>query len=230
MSAKIIYQKIKGYYAEIVIYFPEYSENPEYLPPKRFLWDIFSTKDSNMASKFISHSLKQRNLDDEEGERTFEVSEDVLNQLHGAHYFPKKKGKALFMLSASKELGVIKRKRSFKAFDPLEDKEEKKDQRQKRGKLMEENSNNKITDWLIQKTPKKNKNDKKDKNDRNDDESKENESMKVDIEFAKINNPFVKKWQWLLRIFYQILKYEKVESVTDSTLILISLHPSVVFS
>ena len=39
----------------------------------------------------------------------------------------------------------------------------------------------------------KNKNDKKDKNDRNDDESKENESMKVDIEFAKINNPFVKK-------------------------------------
>ena len=195
MSAKIIYQKIKGYYPEIVIYFPEYSENPEYLPPKRFLWDIFSTKDSNMASKFISHSLKQRNLDDEEGERTVEVSEDVLNQLHGAHYFSKKKGKALFMLSASKELGVIirKRKRSFKAFDPLEDKEEKKDQRQKRGKFIEINSNNKITDWLIQKTPKKNKNDKKDKNDRNDDESKENDSMKVDIEFSKVNNPFVKK-------------------------------------
>ena len=132
MSAKIIYQNIKEYYPEIVIYFPEYSENPEYLPPKRFLWDIFSTKDSNMASKFISHSLKQRNLD-YEGERTVEVSEDVLKQLHGAHYFSKKKGKTLFMLSASKELGVIKRKRkrSFKAFDPLEDKEEKKDQRQK---------------------------------------------------------------------------------------------------
>ena len=155
MSAKIIYQKIKGYYPEIVIYFPEYSENPEYLSPKRFLWDIFSTKDSNMANKFISHSLKQRNLDDEEGERTVEVSEDVLNQLHGAHYFLKKKRKALFMLSASKELWVIKRKRSFKAFDPLEDKEEKKDQRQKRGKFMEENSNNKITDWLIQNTPRK---------------------------------------------------------------------------
>ena len=134
-------------------------------------------------------------MDDEEGERTVEVSEDVLNQLHGAHYFSKKKGKALFMLSASKELGVIKGKRgrSFKAFDPLEDKEEKKDQRQKRGNFMEENSNNKITDWLIQKTPKKNKIDKKDKNDRNDDESKENDSMKVDIEFSKINNPFVKK-------------------------------------
>ena len=40
-----------------------------------------------------------------------EVSEEVLNQLHSAHYFSKKKGKTLFMLSASKELGTIKRKR-----------------------------------------------------------------------------------------------------------------------
>ena len=40
-----------------------------------------------------------------------EVSEEVLNQLHSAHYFSKKKGKVLFMLSASNELGTIKRKR-----------------------------------------------------------------------------------------------------------------------
>ena len=68
------------------------------------------------------------------------------------------------MLSASRELGVIKRirKRSFKAFDPLEDKEESKEYRQKRGKFREEN-NVKITDWLIQKSPKKNKTDKIDK-------------------------------------------------------------------
>ena len=61
-----------------------------------FLWYIFSIKDSNMANKFISHSLKQRNLDDTEGEWTVEVSEDVLNLLHGVHYFSNKKGKALF--------------------------------------------------------------------------------------------------------------------------------------
>ena len=106
-----MYKKIKGYYPEIIDYFPEYLENPEYLPPKKYMWNIFSTKDSSMANKFISHSLKERNLKDNEGERTVEVSEDVLNQLHSAHYFSKKKGKALFMLSASKELGTIKRKR-----------------------------------------------------------------------------------------------------------------------
>ena len=41
------------------------------------------------------------------------------------------------MLSVSKELGVIKRKRkkSFKAFDPLEDKEENKDCHIKKRKI-----------------------------------------------------------------------------------------------
>ena len=63
-----------------------------------------------MANKFISHSLNERNLKNLEGERTVEVSEDVLNQLHSAHYFSKKKDKALFMLSVSKELGAIKEK------------------------------------------------------------------------------------------------------------------------
>ena len=91
-----------------------------------------------MANKFISHSLKERNLKDNEGEITVEVSENVLNQLHSAHYFPKKKEKALFMLSASKELGKIKRKRkkSIKEFDPFQDEEEKKKFRSKRKKII----------------------------------------------------------------------------------------------
>ena len=106
-----MYKKIKRYYPEIVDYFPEYQENPDYLSPKKLMWDIFSTKDSSMANKLNPHSLKEKNLKDFEGERMFEVSEDVLNQLHSVHYFSWKKGKALFMLSASKELGIIKKKK-----------------------------------------------------------------------------------------------------------------------
>ena len=68
------------------------------------MWDIFSTKDSSMANKFISHSLKERNLKDSKGERTVEVSEEVLNQLHSAHYFSKKKGKAFFCFLLQKNL------------------------------------------------------------------------------------------------------------------------------
>ena len=183
--------KIKGYYSELIDYFPEYQENPEYVPPKRFMWHIFSTKDSIMANKFISYSLKWRNYENDEGERTVEVSEDVLNQLHAAHYFSKKKGKALFMLSASRELGTIKRKRkkSFKSFDPLKNEEEKKDHNLKRSKINEEN-NKKITNWLLPKTPKKNKKEKKERKENNEKDYKDEDSMNIDMKSLKINTVF----------------------------------------
>ena len=192
MSSKIIYSKIKGYHSDIIEYFPEYKENPEYLPPKRFMWDIFSTKDTILANKFISHSLKERNLEDSEGGRTVKVSEDVLNQLHVAHYFSKKKGKVLFMLSASKELGTIKRKRkrSIKSFDPLCKEEEKKEVKKKRSKLNDDN-NQKITEWLLPKISKKDKKDKKEKDDRKEKETN-NEDMNIDLDSQRINNPFIK--------------------------------------
>ena len=65
------------------------------------------------------HITSFKNFKDNEEGRTVEVSVDVLNQLHSAHYFSKKKGNALFMLSASKELGTIKRnkKKSFRQYD-----------------------------------------------------------------------------------------------------------------
>ena len=54
-----MYIKIKGYYESIIDYFPEYSENPEYISPKRFLWDIFRTMEPDRANKFIANSLKE---------------------------------------------------------------------------------------------------------------------------------------------------------------------------
>ena len=99
-----MYPKIKKYY-------PEYEETSGFIPPKKYMWDIFSTRDSNIGNRFISHSLKERNQEEKEGDRIVEVSENVLNQLQAAHYFSKKKGKALFMLKASKDLRTIKRKR-----------------------------------------------------------------------------------------------------------------------
>ena len=181
--------KIKGYYESIIDYFPEYSENPEYIPPKRFLWDIFWTMDQDLANKFIARSLKERNHKDQEGDKTIEVSEDVLNQLHSAHYFPKKKGKALFMLTASKELGIIKRKRkkSFKAFDPSIDKDETKS-RTKRSKLNEDSSNQWITDWLVEKKQKKDENrlvERVNKNETEEELNIDNESSHIEIHLLR---------------------------------------------
>ena len=63
-----MYPKIKGYYSEIIDYFPEYEETSGFIPPKKYMWDIFCTRDSNIANRFISHSLKERNQEEKEGE------------------------------------------------------------------------------------------------------------------------------------------------------------------
>ena len=98
------------------------------------------------------------------------------------------------MHSASKEFGVIKRKRkkSFKAFDPLEDIDKNKDCHIKRGKFTEDN-NVKITDWLTQNNSKKSKTVKKDRNKRNDHESRENEGMNIYLEKTNVIKTFAKK-------------------------------------
>ena len=87
LDQKLCIKGIKDIIKKIIYCFPEYIENPEYLPPKKYMWDVFSTRDSNMTHKFISNSLKEKNRKDSEGERIVEVSEEVLNQLHSAHYF-----------------------------------------------------------------------------------------------------------------------------------------------
>ena len=93
-----------------------------------------------MANKFVNHSLKQRSKCEEIEDRTVEISEDVLNQLHSVNYFSKKKGKALFMLKVGKEISAIqrKRKRVYESYEPNSFEEEKNGYRNKRTKTMKE--------------------------------------------------------------------------------------------
>ena len=49
------------------------------------MWDIFCTHNEDMANKFVNHSLKQRSKCEENEDRTVEISEDILNQLHSAN-------------------------------------------------------------------------------------------------------------------------------------------------
>ena len=55
-----------------------------------FLYWNLIIRESNIANKFISQSLKERNQEENKGVRIVEVSEDVPNQIHAAHYFFKK--------------------------------------------------------------------------------------------------------------------------------------------
>ena len=76
-----MYRKTKRYYESINNYFPGYSRNPKYIPPKRFLWDIFWIMDPDLANKFIVHLLKLKNLENKEGDETVDEPDDVVNEL-----------------------------------------------------------------------------------------------------------------------------------------------------
>ena len=71
-----------------------------------------------------------------------------MNQLHGANYFTKKKGKALFMLKVGKKYGVVqrKRKKQYESLNLENLEEEKKEYQNKRAKISD--GNYKITEWI----------------------------------------------------------------------------------
>ena len=91
-----MYPKSKNYVLNIVDYFPEFDDN--YIPPKKYLWDVFSTINSDLAEKFIDHSIKQRNKDKVTQDSKIEISEYILNQINSKNFYSKQKGRALSML------------------------------------------------------------------------------------------------------------------------------------
>ena len=92
LATRTIYPRVKEMYPEIVEYFADYpdEDDEEHIPPKKYFWNVFNTCKPELASKYIKHSLKQRNNIDEE-EKNIEVAPEVLQQLEEADYFSKKR-------------------------------------------------------------------------------------------------------------------------------------------
>lgn len=118
----MVYPKIKELNLEVCEYLPDYgAHTKDYLPPKQFMWDIFHTLDPDTAEEFIKFAMAQRSKEKDEGDRTIDIDKDVWNEIKSMQYYSKKKGKALFMLKASKQykFGLGKRKRhQMELYDP----------------------------------------------------------------------------------------------------------------
>lgn len=99
-------------------------EEEEYLPPKQFMWDIFNTLDSEMASNFVKFAIEQRSKEDEEGSKTVKIEKSVWEEIKKLKYFSKKKGKASHMLRTSKDfskLGKKRKRKEMELYDPQKD-------------------------------------------------------------------------------------------------------------
>ena len=124
-------------------YFPDYGN--DYVPPRKYFWDIFSTLNQELTEKFIDHVIKERNKQKVTQESKIEISAEIMDQINKKHFYSRQKGRALSMLSSSREVYKvnIKRKREYKTHEVS--KEEMKNYKQKRLKPMNLNEEVKLS-------------------------------------------------------------------------------------
>ena len=140
LTADKMYERVKGYIENLIDYFPDYGN--DYVPPRKYFWDIFSTLNQELAEKFIDHAIKERNKQKVTQESKIEISAEIMEQINKKHFYSRQKGRALSMLVSSREVYKVNRKRK-REFKPYElSKEEMKNYKEKRSKPMNFNKDN----------------------------------------------------------------------------------------
>jgi hypothetical protein len=111
LSVKRNFRDIVDIYPGIDKYFPMYDE--EYLPSRKFFWEIFATLHYNEASKIIENERNRKYVKEEQEKRqVIAVDPIILNELQAVNYFSKSKGRALYNMKA-KRFELPERKRRF---------------------------------------------------------------------------------------------------------------------
>ena len=115
LAPKNIYQTIKAYVRDFNRYFADYDGNEDYLPPRRFMWDVFATLDYELANEFVDHSMKARFVEGEqEKSKSIEIDPEIYEMMMNSNYFTKKKGRVLSIMAAANINKKISRKRKAK--------------------------------------------------------------------------------------------------------------------
>lgn len=112
LSIRRNWKSVKHLYPDITSYFPDY--DPEYMPSRKFFWEIFGSLHYEDAKTIISNERK-RKYEKEASEKTKEmiISKDVLDLIQGSLYYSKKKGRALYNIKPKEYGNLPKRKRKF---------------------------------------------------------------------------------------------------------------------
>ena len=94
LAPKTLYSKLKKYIKGFDLYFPDYQDTPNYLPSKKFMWDVFATLDYDMASTFVDNSMEARaNQKKELKKSEIQIDPEIYKQFMENDYLSKRKGK-----------------------------------------------------------------------------------------------------------------------------------------
>ena len=109
LSIRRNWKEIQQIYPDIVSYFPDY--DPEYMPSRKFFWEVFASLHYEDAKTIIDNERK-RKYEKEANEKTKEIviSKDILNLIQGSLYYSKKKGRALYNINP-KDYGKLPKRR-----------------------------------------------------------------------------------------------------------------------
>lgn len=110
LSVRRNWHAVKRLYPDVSHYFPDY--DPEYMPSRKFFWEIFASLHYEDAKTIINNERK-RKYEKEASEKTKEmvINKDVLDLIQGSLYYSKKKGRALYKIKPKEYGNLPNRKR-----------------------------------------------------------------------------------------------------------------------
>ena len=119
LSIRRNWKDIKQLYPDILQYFPDY--DPEYLPSRKYFWEIFASLHYQDAKEIIDNE-RRRKFEKESNDKTKEIiiNKEVLDLIQGSLYFSKKKGRALYNIKPKEYGNFPQRKRKLSELDGYE--------------------------------------------------------------------------------------------------------------
>ena len=110
LSVTNSFRNVLDMYPGLEDYFPVYQAN--YVPGRKFFWQVFGTLFYDDAKKYIAMEREKRFLEEEQAkERVMHINPEILEELQNTQYYSKKKGRALFKMTAKQYPPLEKKKR-----------------------------------------------------------------------------------------------------------------------
>lgn len=136
LSVTNSFRNVLDMYPGLDQYFPVYQDN--YVPGRKFFWQVFGTLYHDDAKRYINMEREKRFAEEEQAkERVMLINPEILEELQNTQYYSRKKGRALFKMTAKQYPPLEKKKKmTYSAIKQAHSSADKNNQLAKSNKKM----------------------------------------------------------------------------------------------